>query len=146
MHWPGALSAGLPARYGSHADADTPTGLPEALASKVEPILADTRGLLLFQEQFSRIAREVVGMADESLYRFRAALTIGGPTQRLAEFRRTFNELLAAKGYSSHQSDAMWEFMGANAPSTFSKSHALAEALLIHVLAAEPLQPVAQDQ
>jgi error-prone DNA polymerase len=98
----------------------------------LEPALAETLGVILFQEQVLKVARDLAGFtpgqgeqlrralgskrATEEIERFRAAFLTGAQTQNVpAEIAATvFDQLLAFGGYS------------------FAKSHAAAFAVLVY--------------
>lgn len=126
---PAASHTHLPARYGEAADVRAMIDLPSEYASDVASIVADTRGLLIFQEQFTRIAHEVVGVEETSLRAFRQDMTI-----RPKRARAQFDACLAAKGHDPQSADELFAYLVESAPTLFSKAHALAESQVLRVL------------
>lgn len=132
--WAGAYAAGLPALYGSHADEPAPLKISDdTLAANVSAILEDTRGLLVFQEQFTRIAHEIVGIEQQRLRRFRQAVSYG-PNSRRNQARSEFDRCMGLAGHSSTTADELFELLQSAGAIAFSKAHALAEARLVWVL------------
>lgn len=126
---PAASRTNLPDRYGQAVDEPAMIDLPSEYASDVASIVADTRGLLIFQEQFTCIAHEVVGVEETSLRAFRQDMTI-----RPKRARAQFDACLAAKGHDPQSADELFAYLVESAPTLFSKAHALAESQVLRVL------------
>ncbi|UCG23083.1 MAG: DNA polymerase III subunit alpha, partial [Chloroflexota bacterium] len=98
----------------------------------LEPILGDTKGVLLFQEQILRVATEIAGLSWEQadhlrrgMSKFQADEMAAMQAQFEAGCRRPAP---AGPGFSQEQSQTLWEQVLAFAGYGFNRGHATAYA------------------
>jgi DNA-directed DNA polymerase III PolC len=96
------------------------------------PILATTQGILLFQEQILRVAREVAGLSWEQADQLRRGMSHFG-RQEMAEMEATFvrgcqRPLPQGPGLSRQQADTLWQQVLAFAGYGFNQGHATSYA------------------
>lgn len=102
---------------------------PEYLHPALEPILAQTMGVLIFQEQVLRVAREVAGLSWGEADRLRRGISkFRG--QELDALRTRFVEgcQRAEAGLNASQAATLWEQVEAFAGYGFNQGHATAYA------------------
>lgn len=103
--------------------------------SKVlEPILKDTYGIVIFDEQIMRIAKEVGGLSPEDADRLRSAMKIKKVNLNvIAELKVTYLEGARKKGIPDSEALQSYELLEKIAGKyTFSKAHSIAYARLIY--------------
>jgi DNA polymerase-3 subunit alpha len=103
----------------------------EYLHPKLEPILRDTFGVMLYQEQVMRIANELAGFSMPQAEILMRAM--GKKKADLMEkMRPLFLEGAVKNGVSREIAEQLWERMSAFAQYAFNKSHSAAYALVAY--------------
>ncbi|MFA0779907.1 MAG: hypothetical protein RJAPGHWK_001414, partial [Candidatus Fervidibacter sp.] len=103
----------------------------EYLHPKLEPILRDTFGVMLYQEQVMRIANELAGFSMPQAEILMRAM--GKKKADLMEkMRPLFLEGAVNNGVSREVAEQLWERMSAFAQYAFNKSHSAAYALVAY--------------
>lgn len=103
----------------------------EYLHPKLEPILRDTFGVMLYQEQVMRIANELAGFSMPQAEILMRAM--GKKKADLMEkMRPLFLEGAVNNGVSREIAEQIWERMSAFAQYAFNKSHSAAYALVAY--------------
>lgn len=99
------------------------------LEEDLKDILAETHGLIVYQEQIMEIARKLAGYTAGEADSFRKAM---GKKKKevLAEQYDTFITGLQANGYSKEAGDALWGTIEPFASYAFNKSHAAGYGLV----------------
>ncbi|NLF65050.1 MAG: DNA polymerase III subunit alpha [Chloroflexi bacterium] len=93
----------------------------------LEPILAPTKGVLLFQEQILRLAREIAGLSWAQADHLRRGMTQFAPAEMEA-IAAEFRDGCRAGGLSGRQAATLWEQVAAFAGYGFNQGHATAYA------------------
>ncbi len=141
LYRPGPLSGGLKDDFvrrhvsqqsstlvGSHAIEQVQ---PYEIHPSLTPLLADTHGVILYQEQVLRIAHELAGLSLADADLLRRAMSHFDPGQQM----QTLKEKFIAGAATHHAvplpaSERIWELMVAFAGYGFPKAHAASYALI----------------
>jgi error-prone DNA polymerase len=94
----------------------------------LEPILAETRGVILYQEQILRIVMEVAGYTAGEADRFRRAMNRHRSRLEMDELRDEFVRRCIARGLDQPVAEAVFRSAAGFAQFGFCKSHAAAFA------------------
>ena len=126
LYRPGPLSGGLRdafvARYRGSEPADY-------LHPALEPLLNDTYGVILYQEQVLRIAHELAGLSIADSDLLRRAMSHFDPGKQMQTLRERFIEGAATNcGVPVETAGRIWELMAAFAGYGFPKAHAASYA------------------
>jgi DNA-directed DNA polymerase III PolC len=126
---PGPATGGMAARFVRRYRGEEAV---RYLHPTLEPILRATRGVLLFQEQVLRVAREIAGLSWEEADRLRKGMSkfdageMTALAQRFQEgCRRTAPD---GPGFDPAQARQLWEQVAAFAGYGFNQGHATAYA------------------
>jgi DNA polymerase III subunit alpha len=128
LYRPGPLTGGLKEAFvRRHRGEEAVSQMHPAL----EPLLADTYGVILYQEQVLRIAHELagLGLADADL--LRRAMSHFDPGEQMRTLKEKF--ILGAQtrsGVPPMIGDRIWDLMAAFAGYGFPKAHAASYALV----------------
>jgi len=98
----------------------------------MEPALAETLGVMVFQEQVLKVARDLAGFTPGRADLLRRALSHKRAGEMVARFREEFISGAVAKGASQEVADLAFEQLQAFGGYAFPKSHAAAFALLTY--------------
>lgn len=133
---PGPAMGGMAEEFVSRYRGDRPVNY---LHPALEPILASTYGVLIFQEQVLRVAREIAGLSWEDADRLRKGISRFG-AEVLEELRDKFlkgcgRRDLPGGSLSADQSSRLWEQVRAFSGYGFNKGHALAYANISYRMA-----------
>jgi DNA polymerase III subunit alpha len=126
LYRPGPLTGGLKDAFvRRHKGEEGVSHLHPALA----PLLEDTYGVILYQEQVLRIANELAGLSLADADLLRRAMSHFDPGEKM----RTLKERFAAgavqhAGLSGAVADRVWQLMAAFAGYGFPKAHAASYA------------------
>jgi DNA polymerase-3 subunit alpha len=101
----------------------------EYLHPKLEPILKDTYGVMIYQEQVMETARQLCGFSLSEADILRAAMG-KKDKPKMAKLREKFLEGAAANGIDSHTADALFEGIAKFAEYAFNKAHSAAYAVI----------------
>jgi DNA polymerase III alpha subunit len=123
---PGPATGGMAASFvRRYRDEEVTTFLHPAL----EPVLGATKGVLIFQEQILRVAREIAGLTWEEADHLRR-----GMSRFQADEMETMHERFvqgccrSQPGFSPQQAETLWEQVVAFAGYGFNQGHATAYA------------------
>lgn len=123
---PGPLQGGLKDAFvRRHLGQEPVSHLHPAL----EPLLADTHGVILYQEQVLRIAHELGGLSLADADLLRRAMSHFDPGKQMVTLKQRF--LAGAKdrhGVSEEVGEQIWDLMAAFAGYGFPKAHAASYA------------------
>jgi DNA-directed DNA polymerase III PolC len=126
LYRPGPLTGGLKDAFiRRHRGQEVTSHLHPSLA----PLLADTYGVILYQEQVLRIAHELAGLSLADADLLRRAMSHFDPGKQM----QTLKEKFIAGAYQRNQvpeatSERIWELMAAFAGYGFPKAHAASYA------------------
>ena len=98
----------------------------------LEPALAETLGVIVFQEQVLKIARDLAGFSAGRAELLRRALGHKHGPEQLARFRQLFLDGAAGRGVSFQVARQVWGQLEAFGGYAFAKSHAAAFAVLTY--------------
>ncbi len=126
LYRPGPLTGGLKDDFvRRHRGEAEVTHLHPALA----PLLADTFGVILYQEQVLRIAHELAGLSLADADLLRRAMSHFDPGKQMQTLQEKFIAGAAArKGVPADVAERIWELMAAFAGYGFPKAHAASYA------------------
>ncbi len=105
---------------------------PEVISypdERLRPILESTKGVILYQEQAMRVAKELAGFSGAKADDLRKAI---GKKNRvaMAKLKPEFFEGCAASGTSAAVTELLWQTNEKSADYSFNKSHAACYALI----------------
>lgn len=102
------------------------------LHSLLEPALRETLGVVLFQEQVLKVARDAAGFTPGQGELLRRALGSKNPEAAIARFRTPFIEGAAANGIDEATAQLIFDKLAAFGGYSFPKSHAAAFACIVY--------------
>jgi len=126
LYRPGPLTGGLKDAFvRRHRGEEPVTHLHEAL----RPLLADTYGVILYQEQVLRIAHELAGISLADADLLRRAMSHFDPGKQMQTLEEKFIAgALERNGVPESVAERVWELMAAFAGYGFPKAHAASYA------------------
>ena len=126
LYRPGPLTGGLKDAFVRRFKGQEPVRhLHPALA----PLLNETFGVILYQEQVLRIANELAGFSLTEADLLRRAMSHFDPGKKMQELQRKFvSEAQARSGIPIETGERIWEMMAAFAGYGFPKAHAASYA------------------
>ena len=126
LYRPGPLTGGLKDAFVKRFKGEEPVRhLHPALA----PLLDETFGVILYQEQVLRIANELAGFSLAEADLLRRAMSHFDPGKKMQELERKFvNEAQARSSIPIETGERIWEMMAAFAGYGFPKAHAASYA------------------
>ena len=126
LYRPGPLTGGLKDAFvARYRGLEATTYLHPAL----EPLLADTFGVILYQEQVLRIAHELAGLGLAEADLLRRAMSHFDPGKRMQTLKEHFIAgALSCSGVPVEIAEKVWELMAAFAGYGFPKAHAASYA------------------
>ena len=102
------------------------------LHPSLEPALRETLGVILFQEQVLKVARDLAGFTAGQGEQLRRALGAKQATEEIEKFRAAFLSGAAANGVAAEVAEAVFQQLLAFGGYSFAKSHASAFAVLVY--------------
>jgi DNA polymerase III alpha subunit len=104
---------------------------PQYLHPSLEPLLADTYGVILYQEQVLRIAHDLAGLSLADADLLRRAMSHFDPGKQMHTLKMKFLQgALERSGVPNESAERIWEQMAAFAGYGFPKAHAASYARL----------------
>lgn len=126
LYRPGPLKGGLRDAFVRRFKGDEPI---QHLHPALAPLLEETYGVILFQEQVLRIAHELAGFDLGEADLLRRAMSHFDPGKRMQELRAKFVfEAQRLSGIPKETGERVWEMMAAFAGYGFPKAHAASYA------------------
>ncbi|MBC8171341.1 MAG: error-prone DNA polymerase, partial [Anaerolineae bacterium] len=98
----------------------------------LEPALRETLGVILFQEQVIKVARDLAGFSAGQGELLRRALGARHPGEAVERFRQAFLNGAAARGVDTATAEQVFDKLRAFGGYSFPKSHAAAFAVLVY--------------
>jgi error-prone DNA polymerase len=98
----------------------------------LETALKETLGVILFQEQVLKVARDLAGLSAGEGERLRRALGSGRGTVAIEPFREAFRAGAATRGVPARVADTVFAQLEAFGGYSFPKSHAAAFAVIVY--------------
>jgi len=102
------------------------------LHPRLKPALEETLGVILFQEQVIKVARDLAGFTPGEGERLRRALGAGKGPEAIAPFRDAFLAGAARNGVAGPVAAAVFRQLEAFGGYSFPKSHAAAFAVIVY--------------
>jgi DNA polymerase-3 subunit alpha len=126
LYRPGPLSGGLKDAFVRRFKGEEPV---RQLHPVLAPLLEETFGVILYQEQVLRIAHELAGFNLAEADLLRRAMSHFDPGKKMQELERKFvSEAEARSGVPPETGERVWEMMAAFAGYGFPKAHAASYA------------------
>ncbi len=126
LYRPGPLTGGLKDAFVRRFKGDEEI---HHLHPSLAPLLEETFGVILYQEQVLRIAHELAGFSLAEADLLRRAMSHFDPGKRMQELQRKFvSEAEARSGIPQETGERVWEMMAAFAGYGFPKAHAASYA------------------
>ena len=126
LYRPGPLTGGLKDAFVRRFKGDE---LVRHLHPSLAPLLDETFGVILYQEQVLRIANELAGFSLAEADLLRRAMSHFDPGRKMQELERKFvNEAQARSSIPIEIGERIWEMMAAFAGYGFPKAHAASYA------------------
>ena len=101
----------------------------------LEPALAKTLGIPLFQEQLMQMAIDVAGFSAAEADQLRQAMGSKRSRERMERLRVRLYDGMAERGITGEVADAIWEKLAAFANFGFPESHSVSFAYLVYISA-----------
>ena len=126
LYRPGPLSGGLKDAFVRRHKGQEPASY---LHPSLEPLLEDTYGVILYQEQVLRIANELGGLSLSDADLLRRAMSHFDPGKQMITLKEKFiSGALERNGVPEGIAERIWELMAAFAGYGFPKAHAASYA------------------
>ncbi len=126
LYRPGPLTGGLKDAFVRRFKGEEPVS---HLHPALEPLLAETFGVILYQEQVLRIAHELAGFSLAEADLLRRAMSHFDPGKQMQVLRQKFvAEAQTRSGVPPETGERVWEMMAAFAGYGFPKAHAASYA------------------
>ncbi len=126
LYRPGPLTGGLRDAFVRRYKHEEPV---QHIHPALAPLLDETLGVILYQEQVLRIAHEIAGFSLAEADLLRRAMSHFDPGRRMQELRYKFiGEAQARSGIPVETGEKIWEMMAAFAGYGFPKAHAASYA------------------
>ena len=126
LYRPGPLSGGLKDAFVRRFKGEEKV---KHIHPALAPLLAETFGVILYQEQVLRIANELADFSLAEADLLRRAMSHFDPGKRMQELQRKFvGEAEAKSGVPAETGERIWEMMAAFAGYGFPKAHAASYA------------------
>lgn len=126
---PGPIQGNMVHPYLRRRRGMEPVSYPHPL---LEPALAETLGVILFQEQVLKVARDLAGFTPGQGEQLRRALGAKRAAQAIEAFRAEFVAGAQARGVPADTAETVFEQLLAFGGYSFAKSHAAAFAVLVY--------------
>ncbi|MBN1305099.1 MAG: DNA polymerase III subunit alpha [Anaerolineales bacterium] len=126
LYRPGPLTGGLKDAFVRRFRGEEAV---EHLHPALAPLLEETFGVILYQEQVLRIVHELAGFSLSEADLLRRAMSHFDPGKRMQELQKKFvSEAQARSGVPPETGERVWEMMAAFAGYGFPKAHAASYA------------------
>lgn len=118
---PGPAAGGMKEHYVLRKRGEEP---PEFLDEALRPVLEETFGVMLYQEDILKVANEVAGFTLEEADRLRRAISKERHPEKIRELKETFVGRAVAAGVARDAAVAIWDAVENFVGYSFSKAHA----------------------
>ncbi|HUS17075.1 MAG TPA: DNA polymerase III subunit alpha [Chloroflexia bacterium] len=129
---PGPLQGGLKDQFIARLREGRP---PPPLHPRLAGVLAETHGVILYQEQFLQLVHEVAGFSLGEAERLRSLLNHRPPPETVAELRAGFVAGAIANDLPQAVGEQIWEVLCAFVGFGFCKGHAASYAVVAYRMA-----------
>ncbi|AHC15302.1 Error-prone repair like DNA polymerase III alpha subunit [Salinispira pacifica] len=107
----------------------------EPLVPEVKDVLGETRGIMVYQEDVSRVAISVSGFTPGEADTLRKVLSRKDRSLKLEDWRQSFVQGGLQRGISQEKMDLLWEMVLSFSGYSFCKPHSASYALVSYKLA-----------
>ncbi len=128
LYRPGPMGSGMMDMYIERKDGREPISYPHP---SLEPILKETRGVVVYQEQVMRITNVLAGFELSEADSLRKAMGKKKP-ELLATFQQKFVDGCETKGVPRERAEEIWAQLEHFAGYGFNKSHSVAYAVVTY--------------
>ncbi len=118
---PGPASSGMKDRFIRRRRGLAPA---EYLHPALREVLADTYGVMLYQEDVIRVAHAAAGFTPAEADRLRKDLAKGAPPKRIQAWRTRFIRACLARGAPRADAETLWDRVAQFAGYSYCKAHA----------------------
>ncbi|MGH9197030.1 MAG: DNA polymerase III subunit alpha, partial [Acidimicrobiia bacterium] len=101
------------------------------LHESLEPILGETYGVIVYQEQVMRLLQVVAGFSAEESEVVRYAIA-KKKSAELVKWKKRFDEGCESSGLTKKEAEALWELLRPFAGYSFNRAHACGYALIAY--------------
>lgn len=101
------------------------------LFEELRPVLKDTYGIIVYQEQVMNIARIIAGFSLGQADMLRRAMGKKKP-EEMEKYKKIFNEGAVKRGFDPAKAEYLFDLMAKFAEYGFNKSHAVAYAVIAY--------------
>jgi DNA polymerase-3 subunit alpha len=129
LNRPGPIEGGATDMYMKRKRGELPVEYPGGLESLLEPVLAETQGTMLYQDQVMKIAQAVAGFTLGEADLLRGAMGKKDKA-KMAKQRDKFLVGAAARGVAEERAIELFDLMAHFAGYGFNKAHAMAYGLI----------------
>ncbi|PZR78541.1 MAG: DNA polymerase III subunit alpha [Candidatus Aeolococcus gillhamiae] len=129
LNRPGPIEGGVVDLYSKRKRGELSVEYPAGLESLLEPVLAETHGTMVYQDQVMKIAQAVAGFTLGEADLLRGAMGKKDKA-KMAKQREKFLAGAALKGISEDGAIELFELMAHFAGYGFNKAHAMAYGLI----------------
>lgn len=132
LYRPGPMGVGAHVKYCARKRGDEPVEYPHPeLAEVLEPVLGNSYGFMIYQEELMLAAQVVCGYSRAEADLLRRVVGKKKP-EEMAKMEPEFISRGVANGFSEEAVRALWEDMLPAALYSFAKSHALAYSMITY--------------
>ncbi|HKE00771.1 MAG TPA: DNA polymerase III subunit alpha, partial [Planctomycetota bacterium] len=128
LYRPGPLGMGMHETYAARKNGEQEVDYPEA---RTEPILRETYGVIVYQEQVMRIANVLAGFSLAQADTLRKAMG-KKDAALMAKYEKSFVDGCVANGVAKGSASGLWQLICKFAEYGFNKSHSAAYAVLTY--------------
>ena len=120
---PGPLASGNAHKWVRRRDGKEPVTYPHKI---VKPLVKDTFGVVVYQEQVMEICRQIGDMSWEDVSKIRRAMSKSFGKEYFDQFGDVWKKAAIKKGFDEDDADKFWDETCAYGSWAFNKSHAVA--------------------
>ncbi|HWF57091.1 MAG TPA: DNA polymerase III subunit alpha [Candidatus Dormibacteraeota bacterium] len=129
LNRPGPIEGGATAQYIKRKRGEQPVEYPVGLEELLRPVLGETHGTIVYQDQVMKIAQAVAGFTLGEADVLRAAMGKKDKA-KMAKQRKKFLAGAAAKGVAEERAIELFDLIAFFAGYGFNKSHSVAYAFI----------------
>ncbi|MFZ2331226.1 MAG: DNA polymerase III subunit alpha [Atribacterota bacterium] len=129
LYRPGPLDSGMSEQYLKRKAGKAPI---EYLHERLQPILKDTYGVILYQEQVMQVVSAIAGLSPGEADLFRRAISSRSPAV-MEEQRHNFLTKSSQQGINSQEAQNIFNLIAKFAYYGFNKAHSTSYALLSYL-------------
>jgi DNA polymerase-3 subunit alpha len=129
LNRPGPIEGGVVDLYMKRKRGELPVEYPAGLEALLDPVLAETHGTMVYQDQVMKIAQAVAGFTLGEADLLRGAMG-KKDKQKMAKQREKFVAGAAANGIAADRATELFDLMAHFAGYGFNKAHSVAYGLI----------------